>query len=412
MNSKDYIALEEKYGAHNYHPLPVVIHKGKGIYLWDVEERRYSDFLSAYSAVNQGHCHPRIIEALIDQASMLTLTSRAFYNDQLGLFEEKLHQIFGYDRALPMNTGAEAVETAIKLCRKWAYEVKGIQPNKAKIVFFESNFHGRTLGAISASTETSSTGGFGPYLPGITILPYGDIEAAQECLSSDDTIAGIIIEPVQGEAGVIIPPDGYLKKLFSICKQRNILFIADEIQTGLGRTGRLLASDHEQIRPDVVLLGKAISGGTIPVSVVLADRSIMDVIKPGQHGSTYGGNPLAARVACAALDVIIEEKLSENASSQGVLLTNALNLLQTDTSLISSVRGKGLLHAIELDDDPDGNTAWNICIALAKQGLLAKPTRGNIIRLAPPLVINQSQLEESITIINQVIMSYMAIAQG
>lgn len=404
------MALEEKYGAHNYHPLPVVIQKGKGTFVWDVEGRRYFDFLSAYSAVNQGHCHPRIIEALVDQASKLTLTSRAFYNDQLGLFEEKLHQIFGYERALPMNTGAEAIETAIKLCRKWAYEVKGIQPNKAKIVFFESNFHGRTLGAISASTESSSTGGFGPYLPGITILPYGDLEAAQECLASDDTIAGVIIEPIQGEAGVIIPPEGYLKNLFILCKQRNILFIADEIQTGLGRTGKMLACDHEGIRPDVVLLGKAISGGMMPVSVILSDKSVMDVIRPGQHGSTYGGNPLAARVASVALDVLIEEKMAENAASLGNILSDALTSLKIDTSLISSVRGKGLFHAIELDDDPDGNTAWNICLALAKQGLLAKPTRGNIIRLAPPLVINLAEIEESISIINQVIMSHMAIA--
>ncbi|MEP7320643.1 MAG: ornithine--oxo-acid transaminase [Saprospiraceae bacterium] len=409
MNSNDYINLENLYGAHNYHPLPVVLTKGLGVHVWDKEGKKYLDFLSAYSAVNQGHCHPKIVEALIEQASKLTLTSRAFYNDQLGLFEQKLHNIFGYDMALPMNTGAEAVETAIKLCRKWAYEIKGIQSNKAKIIFFESNFHGRTMGAVSASTESSSTGGFGPYLPGIIVLPYGDLEAAKECLETEENIAGIIIEPIQGEAGVIIPPAGYLKKLAALCKQNHVLFIADEIQTGLGRTGKLLCSEHEGIRPDVVLLGKAISGGLLPVSVVLADKSVMEVIKPGQHGSTYGGNPLAARVACAALDVLIDENMCLNAELMGNQLKESLSVLKEDCSWISEIRGLGLFLAIEIDDAPDSETAWNICLALAKLGLLAKPTRGNIIRLAPPLVINQVQLKESMEIISQAFMSHMAL---
>jgi ornithine--oxo-acid transaminase len=410
MNSKDFINLENQYGAHNYHPLPVVLTKGLGVFVWDTDGKKYLDFLSAYSAVNQGHCHPKIVEALVDQAKKLTLTSRAFYNDQLGLFEKKLHDIFGYDMALPMNTGAEAVETAIKLCRKWAYEIKGIQPNKAKIVFFESNFHGRTMGAISASTETSSTGGFGPYLPGIIVVPYGDMDAARECLETEENIAGIIIEPIQGEAGVIIPPTGYLKNLYALCKSKNVLFIADEIQTGLGRTGKLLCCDHEGIRPDVVLLGKAISGGLLPVSVVLANKNIMEVIKPGQHGSTYGGNPLAARVACTALEVIIDENLCLNAEIMGKQLNDSLILLQEDCPWISNIRGQGLFHAIEIDDSPDGDTAWNICLTLAKLGLLAKPTRGNIIRLAPPLVIDQIQLKESMEIIAQAFMSHMALA--
>jgi len=404
MNSSEYIALEEKYGAHNYHPLPVVLTKGSGAEVWDVENKKYFDFLSAYSAVNQGHCHPRIIAALNEQAGRLTLTSRAFYNDQLGLFEQKLHQLFGYDMALPMNTGAEAVETAIKICRKWAYEIKGIPPNQAKIVFFDSNFHGRTLSAISASTEHSSTGGFGPYVPGLLILPYGDLELAKEYLTTDPNIAGVIIEPIQGEAGVIIPPSGYLSELFNICKQTNVLFIADEIQTGLGRTGSWLCCDQHDIRPDMVLLGKAISGGVMPVSVVLADHHIMAVLKPGQHGSTYGGNPLAARVSIVALEVLQDEHLIDQAAILGLKLEKGLIDLKTDCSWISRTRGKGLLHAIEIDDEPTGDAAWNICLDLAKQGLLAKPTRGNIIRLAPPLVITESQLDECIDILRQVFM--------
>lgn len=410
MTTQEYISLENKYGAHNYHPLPVVLHKGEGVYVWDTEGKKYIDFLSAYSAVNQGHCHPKIVDALIEQSKLLTLTSRAFYNDQLGLFEEKLHHLFGYDMALPMNTGAEAVETAIKLSRKWAYEVKGIKPNNAKIVFFESNFHGRTMGAISASTETSSTGGFGPYLPGILIAPYGDLETFTEIIESDKNIAAIIIEPIQGEAGVIIPPTGFLKSLSALCKKHDVLIVADEIQTGLGRTGKLLACMHENVRPDVVLLGKALSGGVIPISVVLADKNIMEVIKPGQHGSTYGGNPLAARVGITALEVIMEEKLPENATKMGNLLSKELNELKKDAPWIMETRGKGLLHAIEIDDDPEGNAAWNLCIQMSKQGLLAKPTRGNIIRLAPPLIINEDQLTESIKIIKQAMMLHMAIA--
>ena len=410
MTSQEYISLESKFGAHNYHPLPVVLHRGQGVHVWDTDGKKYTDFLSAYSAVNQGHCHPKIVQAMIEQSQILTLTSRAFYNDQLGLFEEKLNHVFGYDMALPMNTGAEAVETAIKVSRKWAYEVKGITPNDAKIIFFESNFHGRTLGAISASTETSSTGGFGPYLPGIIIAPYGDIDTLQEIMESEKNIASVIIEPIQGEAGVIIPPHGYLQSISGLCQKHNVLFIADEIQTGLGRTGRLLASDHEKVRPDVVLLGKALSGGLLPISVVLADKEIMEVIKPGQHGSTYGGNPLAARVGIAALEVIIEEKLPENAMKMGTLLSHALVELKKDAPWIVDTRGKGLLHAIEIDDDPEGNAAWELCIQMAKQGLLAKPTRGNIIRLAPPLIINEQQLAESIDIIKQVMMMHMTIA--
>ena len=410
MTSQEYISLESKFGAHNYHPLPVVLHRGQGVHVWDTDGKKYTDFLSAYSAVNQGHCHPKIVQAMIEQSQILTLTSRAFYNDQLGLFEEKLNHVFGYDMALPMNTGAEAVETAIKVSRKWAYEVKGITPNDAKIIFFESNFHGRTLGAISASTETSSTGGFGPYLPGIIIAPYGDIDTLKEIMESEKNIASIIIEPIQGEAGVIIPPHGYLQSISGLCQKHNVLFIADEIQTGLGRTGRLLACDHEKVRPDVVLLGKALSGGLLPISVVLADKEIMEVIKPGQHGSTYGGNPLAARVGIAALEVIIEEKLPENAMKMGTLLSHALVELKKDAPWIVDTRGKGLLHAIEIDDSPEGNAAWELCIQMAKQGLLAKPTRGNIIRLAPPLIINEQELAESIDIIKQVMMMHMTIA--
>lgn len=410
MTSQEYISLESKFGAHNYHPLPVVLHRGQGVHVWDTDGKKYTDFLSAYSAVNQGHCHPKIVQAMIEQSQILTLTSRAFYNDQLGLFEEKLNHVFGYDMALPMNTGAEAVETAIKVSRKWAYEVKGITPNDAKIIFFESNFHGRTLGAISASTETSSTGGFGPYLPGIIIAPYGDIDTLKEIMESEKNIASVIIEPIQGEAGVIIPPHGYLQSISGLCQKYNVLFIADEIQTGLGRTGRLLASDHEKVRPDVVLLGKALSGGLLPISVVLADKEIMEVIKPGQHGSTYGGNPLAARVGIAALEVIIEEKLPENAMKMGTLLSHALVELKKDAPWIVDTRGKGLLHAIEIDDSPEGNAAWELCIQMAKQGLLAKPTRGNIIRLAPPLIINEQELAESIDIIKQVMMMHMTIA--
>jgi ornithine--oxo-acid transaminase len=374
-----------------------------------VEGKKYYDFLSAYSAVNQGHCHPRIIAALNEQAGKLTLTSRAFYNDQLGLFEEKLNKLFGYDMALAMNTGAEAVETAIKICRKWSYEVKGIPANKAKIIFFESNFHGRTMVAVSGSTEHSSTGGFGPYLPGLVILPYGDLALAKDYIDADPNIAGVIIEPIQGEAGVILPPQGYLNELYKICKQANVLFIADEIQTGLGRTGSWLCCDQDEIRPDMVLLGKAISGGLLPVSVVLADRHIMEVLKPGQHGSTYGGNPLAARVSIAALDVLQDENLIRHSATLGLKLGEALKDLKTDCIWIVTTRGKGLLHAIEIDDEPTGETAWNICLDLAKQGLLAKPTRGNIIRLAPPLVITETQLDECIGILRQVFMMREAL---
>ena len=392
------IELENHYGAHNYHPLPAVLSRGQGVFLFDVAGKRYYDFLSAYSAVNQGHCHPRIIEALVRQAQVLTLTSRAFYNDQLGPYEAYITSYFGYQKVLPMNTGVEAVETAIKLCRKWAYAVKGIEENKARIIFVSGNFHGRTLGAISASVDPSSTGGFGPYLPGYDIIPYNDPDALEAALQQSD-IAGFLVEPIQGEAGVIVPDDNYLSKVEKLCKKHQVLFIADEVQTGIARTGRLLGCDHSNVRPDILILGKALSGGVLPVSAVLADDHIMLCIKPGEHGSTFGGNPLACAVAMEALAVVKDEHLAEKAEKSGEIFRSRMRSLMNQNDLIRDVRGKGLLNAIEINDDPESSTAWDMCLKLRDAGLLAKPTHGNIIRFAPPLVITDDQLEESCEII-------------
>lgn len=392
------IELEDHYGAHNYHPLPAVLSRGQGVFLFDVAGKRYYDFLSAYSAVNQGHCHPRIIEALVRQAQVLTLTSRAFYNDQLGPYEAYITSYFGYQKVLPMNTGVEAVETAIKLCRKWAYAVKGIEENRARIIFVSGNFHGRTLGAISASVDPSSTGGFGPYLPGYDVIPYNDPGALESALQQSD-IAGFLVEPIQGEAGVIVPDDNYLSKVEKLCKKHQVLFIADEVQTGIARTGRLLGCDHSNVRPDILILGKALSGGVLPVSAVLADDHIMLCIKPGEHGSTFGGNPLACAVALEALAVVKDEDLAAKAEKSGELFRSRMRSLMNQNDLIRDVRGKGLLNAIEINDDPESSTAWEICLKLRDAGLLAKPTHGNIIRFAPPLVITDDQLEECCEII-------------
>ena len=398
--------LEDQYGAHNYHPLPVVLAHGKGVFMWDVEGKRYYDFLSAYSAVNQGHCHPRIVKALQDQAGVLTLTSRAFYNDQLGPYEKYITEYFGYDKVLPANTGVEAVESAIKLCRKWAYEVKGVPINEAKVVFASGNFHGRTLGVISASSDPSSTGGFGPYMPGYVIVPYNDIHTLEEALC-DPRIAGLVIEPIQGEAGVVVPDDDYLPKAYALCKKHNVLFAADEIQTGLARTGRMLCCDHHNIRPDILILGKALSGGVFPVSAVLADDEIMLTIKPGEHGSTFGGNPLACAVAREALQIVKDEHLAENADKLGKVFRNRMHNLVVKVDLLKLVRGKGLLNALVIDDDPESETAWNICLRLKEQGLLAKPTHGNIIRFAPPLVMTDDQMDECCGIIESVVTGFM-----
>ena len=401
--SQKAIALEDKYGAHNYHPLPVVLKKGKGVFVWDVEGKTYFDFLSAYSAVNQGHCHPRILKALYNQAENLTLTSRAFYSEPLGEYEQYITEYFGYDKVLPMNTGVEAVETALKLCRKWGYEKKGIPLNQAKIIMVEGNFHGRTLGVISGSTDPDSRGGFGPYLPGLTIIPYNDTRALAEA-AADPNVAGFLVEPIQGEAGVYVPDDGYLSTCLEICKQNNILFIADEVQTGLARTGKMLCVDHENIRPDIIILGKALSGGVFPVSAVLADDEIMLCIKPGEHGSTYGGNPLACKVAMEALQVIKDEGLVDNALYLGKYFRQEIRKIEHP--LLKSVRGKGLLNAILINDTPESSTAWDICIKLRDNGLLAKPTNGNIIRFAPPLVITKQQLDECIAIIKNTFESF------
>lgn len=404
--SDQLIRLEEKYGAHNYHPLPVVLSRGEGVFVWDVEGKRYYDFLSAYSAVNQGHCHPRIIEALKTQAEQLTLTSRAFYNDVLGPYEKFITEYFGYDRVLPMNTGVEGGETAIKLCRKWAYEVKGVELNQAKIIFVEGNFWGRTLAAISSSTDPSSTRGFGPYMPGYEIIPYNDIDALAEALK-DENVAGFMVEPIQGEAGVVVPDDDYLIKAYELCKQHNVLFIADEVQTGIGRTGKLLCCDHHGFRPDILILGKALSGGVFPVSAVLASDEIMLTIRPGEHGSTFGGNPLACAVAMAALEVVKDEQLSENAAKLGEIFRRRIeHELVQKSELVSLVRGKGLLNAIVINDEPESETAWNICLKLAENGLLAKPTHGNIIRFAPPLIMTEEQLHECCDIIIHSILEY------
>ncbi len=395
ITSQKAIELEDKYGAHNYHPLPVVLSKGEGPFVWDVEGKKYFDFLSAYSAVNQGHCHPKIVEALVDQARTLTLTSRAFYNDCLGPYEKYITAYFGYDKVLPMNSGAEADETAIKLCRKWAYDKKGVPANEAKIVVCEGNFHGRTTTIISMSTDPDARGGFGPYTPGFVIVPYNDIPALEKALE-DPNVAGFLVEPIQGEAGVYVPEDGYLKKSYDLCKSRNVLFIADEVQTGIARTGKLLACDHENVRPDILILGKALSGGVLPVSAVLADDHIMLVIKPGQHGSTFGGNPMAAKVAVAALEVVKDEKLAERSEKLGEIFRSELRKVKSE--MIELVRGKGLLNAIVIRPK-NGKEAWDVCVKMAENGLLAKPTHQHIIRFAPPLVITEEQLMEALEII-------------
>ena len=401
MNSAEAIALENQYGAHNYHPLPVVLAKGEGVYVWDLEGNRYYDFLSAYSAVNQGHCHPKIIAALNEQAQKLTLTSRAFYNDMLGKQEKYMSELFGFDKLLPMNTGAEAVETAIKLSRKWAYEKKGIPEEKANIIVCENNFHGRTTTIISFSNDPDARKNFGPYTPGFIKIEYDNIEALENALETTDNVAAFLVEPIQGEAGVFVPQEGYLRKAKALCEKHNVLFVADEVQTGIARTGKLLAVNHENVTPDILIMGKALSGGVYPISGVMANDDIMDVIKPGQHGSTFGGNPLAAAVVMAALDVIQDEKLAENSENLGNVFRAEMDKLVTKYDLLKSVRGKGLLNAIIINDTPDSETAWNICLKLRDNGLLAKPTHGNIIRFAPPLVINEEQLMDCVAIIDK-----------
>lgn len=414
---ENYIELEDKYGAHNYHPLPVVLAKGEGVFVWDVEGKKYFDFLSAYSAVNQGHCHPKIVEALISQAQELTLTSRAFYNDSLGPYEEYMHQLFGFDKMLPMNTGAEAVETAIKICRKWAYEKNNIEENKAIIVVCDGNFHGRTTTIISFSSDPDSNKNFGPYAPGFISIPYNDLEALEQVLTLPN-IAGFLVEPIQGEAGVYTPATDYISKAHQLCKENGVLFIADEIQTGIARTGSLLAvcgnctceSQCERqasyVKPDLLILGKALSGGVYPVSAVLADDEIMMVIQPGQHGSTFGGNPIAAKVAIAALEVVKEEQLIQNARVLGELFRREIQRIIDKNDLLVLVRGKGLLNAIVVNDSTESSTAWDICVALMHNGLLAKPTHGNIIRFAPPLTITEAQLMECIAIIEKTVLNF------
>jgi ornithine--oxo-acid transaminase len=402
MTPADYIAREDKYGAHNYHPLPVVLEKGEGIYVWDVEGKKYFDFLSAYSAVNQGHCHPKIINALTEQAQQLTLTSRAFYSSVLGEFEEYMAKYFGFDKVLPMNTGAEADETALKLCRRWGYDKKGIPENEAKIIVCADNFHGRTITIISMSTDPDSYKGFGPYTPGFVTVPYNDLDALAKELE-DPNVAGFLVEPIQGEAGVYVPDQGYLKKAYEMCKEKNVLFIADEVQTGIARTGKLLACDHEGVKPDILILGKAISGGVFPVSAVLADDDVMLVIKPGEHGSTYGGNPLGCKVAMAALDVIKDENLAENSERLGKIFRE--EMLSIDSDMIELVRGKGLLNAVAIKPK-DGKTAWDVCVAMKENGLIAKPTHEHIIRFAPPLVINEEELREAIAIIKKTLAQF------
>lgn len=404
-SSLEAIELEDKFGAHNYHPLPVVLNRGEGVFLWDVEGKRYYDFLSAYSAVNQGHCHPRIIQALIDQAKELTLTSRAFYNDKLGIAEKYVCETFGYDKALFMNSGAEANETAIKLARKWGYTKKGIPDNEAVIVAVRKNFHGRTTTIISASSDPSARKGFGPFMPGFEVVEYDNVQVLQEALANPN-VCGLWIEPIQGEAGVYVPKDGYLKAAADLCKQHNVLLMMDEIQTGIGRTGKMLASEHEDVHPDLLILGKALSGGVLPISVVLADNDIMLVLKPGEHGSTFGGNPLAAAVVVEALQVVKDENLAEQADRLGALFRDRMTQLKEKSALITLVRGKGLLNAIVINDSPQSETAWNLCLKFAQHGLLAKPTHGNIIRLAPPLVITEEQIHECCDIIERCVLNY------
>ena len=418
LTSQEAMVLEDKYGAHNYHPLPVVLTRGEGVYVWDVEGKKYYDFLSAYSAVNQGHCHPKIVGALKSQADTLTLTSRAFYNDLLGRYEKYATELFGFDKLLPMNTGAEAVETAVKICRKWAYEKKGIAENEAQIVVCENNFHGRTTTIISFSNDPVARKNFGPYTQGFIKIPYDDIDALEAVLKDNDKIAGFLVEPIQGEAGVYVPAADYLKKAKALCEANNVLFIADEVQTGIARTGRLLAtcgncscsdkncSGTPEVKPDMLILGKALSGGVYPVSAVLANDDIMNVIRPGNHGSTFGGNPIAAAVAMAALEVIQEEELAENAFQLGELFRSEMNKYIANSKIVKLVRGKGLLNAIVIDDHEEGDTAWNICLALRDNGLLAKPTHGNIIRFAPPLVMNKEQLLDCVSIITSTLKTF------
>ncbi|ASV28950.1 ornithine--oxo-acid transaminase [Maribacter cobaltidurans] len=418
ITSEDAIALEDKYGAHNYHPLPVVLSRGKGVFVWDVEGKKYYDFLSAYSAVNQGHCHPKIVGAMMEQAQTLTLTSRAFYNDKLGAFEKYATETFGFDKLLPMNTGAEAVETALKICRKWAYEKKNIAENEAEIIVCENNFHGRTTTIISFSNDPVARKNFGPYTKGFIKIEYDNLKALEEALTNNPNVSGFLVEPIQGEAGVYVPSEGYLKKAKELCEKFNVLFIADEVQTGIARTGRLLAtcgncscpdkhcSGTPEVKPDILILGKALSGGAYPVSAVLANNEIMEVIRPGNHGSTFGGNPVAATIAMAALDVIKEERLAENSQELGELFRSELNEFIPHCDLVTSVRGKGLLNAILINDREESSTAWDICMALKENGLLAKPTHGNIIRFAPPLVMTKEQLLDCVDIIKRTLSNF------
>jgi len=401
LTSQQAIDLENKYGAHNYHPLPVVLSRGEGVFVWDVEGKKYYDFLSAYSAVNQGHCHPKIVDAMTKQAQTLSLTSRAFYNDVLGKYEKFASEYFNFDKLLPMNTGAEAVETALKICRKWAYEVKGINENEAEIIVCENNFHGRTTTIISFSNDPVARKNFGPYTDGFIKIEYDNLQALETALENNTNIAGFLVEPIQGEAGVYVPSEGYLSKARALCAKHNVLFIADEVQTGIARTGKLLAVDHENVKPDILILGKALSGGAYPVSAVLANDPIMNVIRPGNHGSTFGGNPIAAVVAVAALEVVKDENLAENAFELGELFRSEMNKYIETSSIVSLVRGKGLLNAVIINDDEDSDTAWNICLALRDNGLLAKPTHGNIIRFAPPLVMTKEQLLDCVSIITK-----------
>lgn len=405
ITSEEAIKLESKYGAHNYHPLPVVLEKGKGIFVWDVEGKKYFDFLSSYSAVNQGHCHPRIIDKLVEQAKKLTLTSRAFYNDTLGVYEKYITEYFGFDKVLPMNTGAEAVETAIKIARKWGYEKKGVKKNNAKIIVCENNFHGRTITIISASNDPVATDNFGPFTPGIISIEYNNIPALEKALK-DENVVAFLVEPIQGEAGVYVPQDDYIEKAYELCRSKNVLFVADEVQTGIARTGKMLAINHSNIKPDILILGKAISGGVMPVSAVLADDEVMSVMTPGVHGSTFGGNPIANVVAMEALKVVKDENLEHNAMILGDLFRHEINKFIEKCTLIKLVRGKGLLNAIVINDSEESTTAWDLCINLKKNGLLAKPTHGNIIRFAPPLVITESQLMECINIIKKTFIEY------